>query len=186
MSDKMAELPKPYKMIIDYVTGKEVPEVGAEANRQAISRLLVEEKGFAKEDIEIDVDIAFEVAGEPYRSQVDLVVVIGPDRTRYMAVKCVAGSIGSCEREIVAAARLLVSYQIPIAVTTDAESAIVLDTISGKKIGEGLDAIPDKNLALKDLETRTLQPYPGERLERERLIYRTYNSEYVNVARNLP
>ena len=182
----MAELPKPYKMIVDYVTGKEVPEVGSEANRQAMARILVEEKGFAKEDIEIDVEIAFEVAGEPYRSQVDLVVQIGPDRTRYMAIKCAAGSIGSCEREIVAAARLLESYQIPIAVATDAESAIVLDTISGKKIGEGIDSIPDKNQALEDLEKRTLQPYPSERMERERLIFRTYNCEYVNVARNLP
>jgi hypothetical protein len=103
-----------------------------------------------------------------------------------MAFKCVAGSLGSCEREIVAAARLLESYQIPLAVATDAKSAIVLDTISGKKIGEGLDVIPDKNQALKDLEKRTLQPYPVDRLERERLIYRTYNSEYVNVSRNLP
>ncbi len=182
----MVELPKPYKMITDYVTGREIPQVGSEANRQAIAKILVEEKGFAKADLEVDVDIAFEVAGEPYHSQVDLVITVGPDRTRYMAVKCAAGSIGSCEREIVAAARLLDRYQIPLAVSTDAKSAVVLDTVTGKKIGEGLDAIPDKRQAMKDLEQRPLLPYPTERIERERLIFRTYNCEYVNVARKLP
>ena len=70
----MADLPKPYKMIVDFVTGKEIPEVGAEANRQAVEQFLVLEKGYAREDIEIDVDIAFEVAGETYRSQIDLIL----------------------------------------------------------------------------------------------------------------
>ena len=48
---------KPYTSLIDYITGKEVPNVGAEENRQAIERFLVEEKGFAREDIAVDVDI---------------------------------------------------------------------------------------------------------------------------------
>ena len=182
----MADIPKPYKMIVDFVTGREIPEVGAEANRQAVAKFLVEEKGFTREDIEVDVAIAFDVAGEAYRSQVDLVVSVGEDRTRYMAIKCAAGSLGSCEREILAAARLLEHYQIPLSVASDGNTAIVIDTVSGKKNGEGMDAIPDKSQALERLKQITLQPYPKERIERERLIFRTYNCEYVNIARNLP
>ena len=41
-------------MITDFVTGKEIPNVGAEENRQMVARFLVKEKGFSKEDIEID------------------------------------------------------------------------------------------------------------------------------------
>jgi hypothetical protein len=178
---------KPYHMIEDFVTGRKVPEIGAEFNRQAVERLLVLEKGYAKEDIEVDAKIEFEVGEERYASQVDLVVSVDAGSTRVMAVKCVPGSLGSCEREILAAARLLdLHYQLPFAVVSDGKTAVVLDGISGKKIGEGLASIPEKHVVRDTLKTMTLTACPIERIERERLIFRTYNCEYVNVARRLP
>jgi hypothetical protein len=104
-----------------------------------------------------------------------------------MVIKCVPGSLGSCEREILAAARLLdPRYQIPFAVVSDGTTAMVLETTSGKKIGEGLGSIPEKHATRDLLKNMTLSACPAERLERERLIFRTYNCEYVNVARRLP
>jgi hypothetical protein len=183
----LADILKPYRMIEDFVTGRDVPEIGAESNRQAVERLLVIEKGYAKEDIEVDAQIEFEVGKERYASQVDLVVSVYAGATRVMAIKCAPGSLGSCEREILAAARLLdPRYQIPFAVVSDGKTATVLDTASGKKIGEGIASIPEKNAARDIMKTVTLIACPAERLERERLIFRTYNSEYVNVARRLP
>jgi hypothetical protein len=70
----MADISKAYTMITDFVTDRQVPNVGAEENRQVVEKLLVEQKGYLKEDIKVDVDIAITVAGEPYNSQVDLVV----------------------------------------------------------------------------------------------------------------
>jgi len=183
----MTEILKPYRMIKDFVTGKDIPEVGAEANRQAVERLLIQDKGFTRDDIEVDTDIAFEVAGEWYASVVDLVVSVDGDAHRCMVFKCVPGSLASCEREIVAAARLLDErYQIPLAVVSDGTSAVVLDTKTGKKIGDGLVAIPNKAAARQMMATLPLQACPDKRIERERLIFRTYNCEYVNVAKNLP
>ncbi len=183
----MADTLKPYRMIEDFVTGRDVPEVGAESNRQAVERLLVVEKGYAKEDIEVDAEIAFKIGQERYASQVDLVVGVDAAKKRIMVIKCAPGSLGSCEREVIAAARLLDSaYQIPLAVVSDGKTAVVLDTLSGKKIGEGLEFIPAKNAACHLLKTMTLKACPAERLERERRIYRTYNCEYVNVSRRLP
>ena len=73
----MTDVQKPYTTVIDFITGKEVPDMGAEANRQAVEKLLVEEKGYLKSDIEVDVDMVFTIGGgEPYRSQVDLVVAV--------------------------------------------------------------------------------------------------------------
>ncbi len=138
---------KPYEMITDFVTGRHVPNVGAEENRQVIERFLVEQKGYLKEDIQLDVDIEMTIAGELYRSQLDLVVSADGGKTRFMAIKCAAGSLGSREREIVAAARLLGDYQIPISVASDGKTAIVMDTVSGKKIGAGMDAVPSKKEA---------------------------------------
>ena len=62
--------------VVDFITGKTVPAVGAEANRQTVEKFLVNQKGFSKEEIEVDVDLDLVVAGEPYRSQVDLVVTL--------------------------------------------------------------------------------------------------------------
>jgi len=169
---------------IDFVTGEMVPDIGAEANRQAIERVLVNTKGFAKEDIEVDADIETNVGDIPYRSQIDLVVSV--DGIRFMAVKCAAGSLGSREREITAAARLLDRYQIPFALVSDGETAILLDTVSGKKISEGLNAIPSKDQARKRVQATTLQPLAANRVEREKLIFRSYDSMNVNVRRNLP
>ena len=181
----MADISKPYTMITDFVTGRELPNVGAEENRQAVEKLLVEEKGYLQEDIKVDVDIAITVAGEPYRSQIDLVVSADGGQTRFMVIKCAAGSLGSREREIVAAARLLDEYQIPRAVVSDGQTAIVLDTVSGTKIGNGLDAIPSKEEALTHLKSYTPVGFPKERLEREKLIFRTYDIENVNVQRKV-
>lgn len=176
---------KPYKMITDFVTGKDVPNIGAEENRQVIERFLIEQKGYLKKDIQVDAEIEMTVAGERYRSQLDLVISTDGGETRFMAIRCAAGSLGSREREIVAAARLLDNYQIPLSVASDGKTAIVLDTVSGKKIGVGMDAIPSKNEAIEKLKSLELQPLPKERLEREKLIFRTYDSENVNVQRNM-
>jgi hypothetical protein len=102
-----------------------------------------------------------------------------------MAIRCAAGSLGSREREIVAAARLLDDCLIPLSVVSDGKTAIVLDTASGKKTGDGLDAIPSKKEAIKKLESLELQPFPANRREKEKLIFRTYDSENVNVQRNI-
>ena len=176
---------KPYTMITDFVTGKDVPNIGAEENRQAIERFLVEQKGYLKEDLQVDADIEMTIAGELYRSQLDLVVSTDGGKTRFMAIRCAAGSLGSREREIVAAARLLDNYQIPISVVSDGKTAIVLDTVTGKKTGEGMDAIPSKKEAIEKLESLELQPLPKNRLEKEKLIFRTYDSENVNVQRKI-
>ena len=174
---------KTLQTLIDFVTGEKVPDIGAEINRQALERFLVNEKGFAKTDIEVDTDLELIIAEKPYRSQVDLVVSV--DGTRYMAIKCAAGSLGSREREIVAAARLLAPYQIPVAAVSDGKTAIILDTVSGKKIGEGLKFIPSKNEAGNSLKKITLQPLPVKRVEGEKLIFRTYDMMNVNVRRNI-
>ncbi len=174
---------KGVQTIIDFITGKEIPLTGAEENRQAVERLLVAEKGYLKQDVIVDENLSFHVTGEEYRSQVDLVVCI--ENTRFMVIKCAAGSLGSREREALAAARLLDVVQIPYSVVSDGKTAIVMDTISGRKIGEGLEAIWSKEDASEILPGLERTVFPEERLERERLIFRTYDSMNVNVIRNI-
>ena len=168
--------------LTDYVTGEKVPDIGAEANRQAVERYLVEEKGYDRADIEVDAAMELEIKGAPYRTAVDLVVSAAGRRV--MAVKCAPGSLGSREREIVAAARLLTDYQLPFSVVSDGATATVLDTVTGKKLGEGMSAIPSKEAAAAHMADAPLAAYPEERQEREKIIFRSYDSMNVNVQRN--
>ena len=55
----MAAPLKPFTTLVDFVTGREVPNIGAEENRQAVERLLVEQKGYDREEIEVEVPIPF-------------------------------------------------------------------------------------------------------------------------------
>ena len=170
-------------MLKDYLTGREMANVGAEANRQALERFLVETKGYLPDDIVVDAPLEIEVAGEAYRSRIDLLVMAGKPPIAFMAVKCAAGSLGSREREIVSAARIYGQYQIPLAVVSDGRNAIVLDTVSGRKLAEGLTAIPDRQAAMAQIAQAVPRAYPRERLEREKLVFRSYDLLNVNVVR---
>lgn len=179
----MSNTLKPYTMLTDFVTGRAVPNIGAEENRQLLERYLVEHKGYPREDIEVDAPIEMDIAGERYQSSVDLVAGVGG--RRLVAFRCAAGSIGSYEREILAAARLLSEYQIPWAVASDGRDAVVLETASGRRVGAGLEAIPARaklEAQLPELEFETLPP---DRRQREQLIFRTYDRDGVNRARHL-
>jgi hypothetical protein len=164
--------------IVDFITGRDVPNIGAEANRQAVERLLVETKGYAGKDIEVDAAIALDMEEAQYRSTLDLVVKV--KGWRYMVVKCAPGSLASREREVVAAARLLDEYQIPLAVASDGRSAIVWDVVSGDKLGDGLDAIPTRDEAERSLDPDRLLPLGEPRRMRQQLIFRSYDSMNVN------
>ena len=60
----MSETLKPYTMITDFITGREIPNIGAEENRQVLARFLVNEKEYSKDDIALDVQIEMIIAGE--------------------------------------------------------------------------------------------------------------------------
>jgi hypothetical protein len=179
----MSNTLKPFTTLTDFVTGRLVPNIGAEENRQLLERYLVERKGYAREGIEVDVPIEMVIAGERYRSAVDLVAGVGG--RRLVAFRCAAGSIGTYEREILAAARLLNDYQIPWAVASDGRDAVVLDTASGRRVVGGLEAIPARAELEANLPALEFKTLPPDRRQREQLIFRTYDRDGVNRARRL-
>jgi hypothetical protein len=174
---------KPYEMITDYITGKQIPNIGSEENRQAVERLLVAEKNYSASEILLNADINLQIGLTPYQSQIDILVRVHDQSV--MIIKCVAGSLGSHERETIAAARLLEPNQIPISVVSDGKNALVRDVLTGKKMGEGLSKIPSREKAIQLLYQYTPTPIPDDRIEREKLVFRTYDSMKVNVQRNV-
>jgi hypothetical protein len=55
-----------------------------------------------------------------------------------------------------------------------------MDTLSGKTIGQGLDAIPSNEEALNRFESMEYLPFDQNKKEREMIIYRSFNLEKIN------
>lgn len=166
-------------VILDFITGEQVPNVGAEANRQRVERYLIEVKGYRREDVVVDAPIEVQIDAEVYRSALDLVIQI--EGRPLIAIKCAAGSLGSREREIVSAARLYGASPLPLAVVSDGSTAIVWDAATGKQTGDGLAAIPTRSAAVNLAHAEPLPSVAPDRLAREKLVFRSYDAMNVNV-----
>lgn len=175
----MGKPSKPFPVLTDAVTGRTVPNVGPEENRQAVERFLLEQKGYRREEIAVDHPIAITVQGVPYRSNVHLLV--HAEGRPALAVCCVAGSTVSWERLALAAARLAADTIVPIAVVSDGRTALMLDGATGKRLGEGLEAIPSRAEWLSRFAGAEPIRLAAERREREALIFRSYDSDRVNL-----
>ncbi len=166
-------------IITDYITGKPVRNVGSEGSRQIFEKYLVENKGFEKQDIRVDEELIVQFKGEDYVSAIDLVVFC-KDRA-VMAITCVAGSIGSYEREILAGARLVYDYQIPYAISTDAKNAVLMNALTGKTLHQGIEKIPSKQDLIETFDTLEFKAFDETKKEREMIIYRSFNLEKINI-----
>lgn len=159
--------------ICDFITGQAFLDTDDERIRQKIERLLIEEKGYSKKDIEVDMEFEIVIGKEIHKSKVDLIVSV--EEKRFMIIKCARGSLVSREREVISCARILDVYQIPFAVVTNGEDAEVLDTISGEVIGNGLGAIPSKANALEAIKQIEFKNLSGKRIEKEKRIFLAFD-----------
>ncbi len=147
--------------------------------RKTIEYLLLEKKGY--QSGEVRKNLVFEVVldKETVCSFVDFLVTL--EGKKAMTVKCSSGSLSSRERQAVAAARLLDSPPVPIAVVADPVNAEVLDTMTGKVIGEGFGAIPVREQLVKMLAEKELKALSPERIEKEKRILLAFDSIRCSV-----
>ncbi|HIC90488.1 MAG TPA: hypothetical protein EYP21_00175 [Syntrophaceae bacterium] len=150
----------------DFITGREIIDTDDERYRQKIARLLVEEKGYSKDDIEVKREVELVCGNERAFAMVDFVVKVGGKS--FMVIRYGPGSLVTRERPALASARILETYQIPLTVVTNGEDAEVIDTVSGKVIAMGLQAIPSKNEALEQIEKIEFRKLPPKRMEVEK------------------
>jgi hypothetical protein len=149
--------------------------------RKMVSYLLLEKKGYLPEDIEKRVVFEVKLGQETAHSSVDFLISIAGRKA--MVIKCAAGSLSSRERQAVAAARLIGSPPVPVAVVADPVNAEVLDVSSGKVMGEGFGAIPVRDQLARMLSDTSFQPLPPERLEKEKRILLAFDAIRCCVPR---
>jgi hypothetical protein len=152
--------------------------LAAEA-RKMISYLLVEKKGYLPEDIEKKVVFEVKVGQETAYSSIDFLISINGKKA--MVIKCVAGSLSSRERQVVAAARLIGVPPVRVAVVADPLNAEVLDVGTGKLVGEGFGAIPIKDQMVQMISEGESQILSPERLEKEKRILLAFDAIQCSV-----
>jgi len=177
VEDENAVREKKILAILDQELG-DGENLAAEA-RKAVEYLLLEKKGYAREEVRNQVVFEVVLGQETAHSSVDFLVTL--EGKKAMVIKCSSGSLSSRERQAVAAARLLDSPPVPIAVVADPVSAEVLDTMTGKVIGEGFGAIPVREQLIKLLLERTLPPLSPERIEKEKRILLAFDAIQCSV-----
>jgi hypothetical protein len=166
-----------YGSLRDYLTEEELTDTDDERLRQKMSRFMVDEKGFQKGDLipRLFIDTLFTKSF--VRSMIDLTVEIF--NQQIMIIRYGPGSLVSRERAAIAAARVLnPDYQIPLAVVTNARDAELIDTVTGKILGNGLESIPNRVQAEKLFTTLTFPTRQQDlELEREMRILNAFDVE---------
>jgi hypothetical protein len=92
-----------YGTLKDYLTGEELPDTDDERCRQELARVMVEEKGYAADELEprLVIDTAFN--NQSVSSFIELTVRL--QGHRFMIIRYGPGSLVTRERPAIAAAR---------------------------------------------------------------------------------
>ncbi len=176
----MADIPSHhyiYGTCTDFITGETIVDTDDERSRQELARFLVEDKGYAKSDLEPRLKIETLYNKQFVASTID--ITARQAGKRFMILRYGPGSIVTRERSAIAAARVLEpAYRIPLAVVTNGRDAEILDTDTGKVIRQGLDRIPDKKEAENMVKSLRFEPFDDEtKKDRERRILNAYDIE---------
>jgi len=157
----------------DYLSGEEIDETTFEEFRQALARLLVEEKGYPRERIRAKVGLTYRVDGEEFERPLDFVVYDEQSRPIFLILFC-AGNVGSFERETVCAGRLIKGGPVPYALVTDTMTASLMDVGTGEVKATGMAALPDWDALREMVAQAKVAPLTDEQRRRQTRVFHTY------------
>jgi hypothetical protein len=130
-------------MIQDYLSGRDIEATTYEDIRQAIIKMLVEQKGYPRECLRPKAVISLNMDGKDYRYSVDLVAV-SEQGSPLLALMFCAGEVETYTRQCLAAARLLPQGPARLAAVTDTTKALLLRVADGAQLeGMSYQALPD-------------------------------------------
>jgi hypothetical protein len=135
-----------YGVLQDFLTGQKLPDTDDERIRQDLARLLVEQLGYGKDELEPRLTISSCFNNNRVQTLIELTVRI--NGRRLFILRYGPGSLVTREKAAIAAARILEpAYRIPLAVVTNGRDAELLETARGKVLATGMAAIPDRKQA---------------------------------------
>jgi hypothetical protein len=159
--------------LLDYLTGEQVERTTYEDLRQALARMLVEEKGYPSHSLRPRIEITYTIDGEQQCRTADLAAYDESGRPLLLIIFC-AGAPGTYDRESVAAARLIPNGPAPLAVVTDTRDAVLLETSRGRALANGMAALPAWTDLRAKAEAVEQRPLSAEARQREERILHAY------------
>ncbi len=155
---------------VDYITGCTIQDTHDERYRQLLARLLVEDKGYLKSDIEAGRKLFFKAVDKTAMIKIDYTISLS-DRI-CMILKYGPGSIVTRHRPALAASRLVAPYPVPIVVATNGKDADIIEGTTGSIIGHGLEAIPAKSELIEIAENARFDRLSDKQIEMAaRILY---------------
>lgn len=142
--------------------------------QKRIVEFLISAKGYNSDDIQTNKDFRVDLPDASFSARADIAINI--EDKIFCAIKCVMSSIESWERYSIAFCRVVESYQIPYAIVTDGEHAMILDVINGKPIAEGLDSIPSQAEAQRMAKEIVFIPYSQDKTEKAKRILHAFDA----------
>ena len=161
--------------LTDFLTGEPRHDTHDERFRQKIAQHLVQVCRFDKSDITAGKTVIIQAQGKKASLRMDFLVKAPTGQTSDnqpacntevlnvaegltrnmenektgMMIRYAPGSLVTRRLPNLALSRIVHSYQIPLVVTTNGQDAEIIDGLTGKVTGQGLDAIPDKQALAK-------------------------------------
>jgi hypothetical protein len=156
--------------LVDFVTGETIRDTHDERYRQKLARLLVELKGYLKEEIKPRCELRVSAGKKKAIIKIDFEInVLGEIA---MIIKFGPGSLVTRHRPAIAVSRLVAPYQVPIVVVTNGEDADILEGKTGKVVAQGLQSIPSKKDLIEKVTAINLNRISAEQAEIEsRIVY---------------
>lgn len=156
--------------LTDFITGETLKDTHDERYRQKIARLLIRQLGYLREDIELRKELVARAGRKKAVLKIDFTITLA-GRT-CMVLQYGPGSLVTRRRSVLAVSRLIVPYQVPIAVITNGEDAEIINGTSGEVNGIGLGSIPEKADLIRMAANETFAPISDQQAEMEsRILY---------------
>jgi hypothetical protein len=135
-----------YGELQDFLTGALLPDTDDERIRQELARLLVEQLGYGKDELEPRLTIDTCYNGNQVQTLIELTARI--NGRRLFILRYGPGSLVTRETAAIAAARILdPAYRIPLAIVTNGRDAELIETAGGKVMATGMGCIPGRQRA---------------------------------------
>ena len=108
--------------LTDYITGKIIKDTHDERYRQKLARLLVDDKGYQKNEIKVRSQLLVNAGDKRAVINVDFMVTLSGRIC--MIIKYGPGSLVTRRRPALAVSRLVAGYQVPVVVVSNGEDCL--------------------------------------------------------------
>lgn len=161
------------RVIQDYLLGHEIPDTTYEDLRQALAKMLVEDKKYPKACLRPKLALHYTVEEQPQSTLIDIAVFSEQDEPLLALFFC-PGELGTFLRQSLAAARIHQPQPFALVAVTDSRDVLISSVHDGAVLGRGFNALPRWPQLAPLALAHPIAPLSAKRLRGEERIVLAY------------